>query len=238
MSENNNEFDLKPTEENNKTDTDNNTITNTEDNEEKGMEFAADSNIETNNGKTKKEKNSVIFSVIDYAEIFVFAIAAVILIFSFIFRLCIVKGPSMENTLFENELLVVSDVAYKPERGDIVVFHQTGSLNEPVVKRVIAVGGETININFDTWTVTITDRDGNTFVHNEPYMYLDPSVPDLLSDYQYPYRVPEGSLFVMGDNRRHSSDSRGFAIGVVDERRLLGKVILRVTPFDKFGKVE
>lgn len=188
--------------------------------------------------KNLPKKTSVVSSVIDYAEIFVFAICVVILIFSFVFRLCIVVGPSMENTLFEKELLIVSDIGYEPQRGDIVVFHQTGYLNEPVVKRVIAVGGETIDIDFYTWTVTITDKDGTTFVYEEPYMYLDESVARVTSAYDFPYYVPEGSLFVMGDNRNHSSDSRGTLIGLVDERRLLGKVILRVTPFDKFGAVE
>ena len=187
-------------------------------------------------------KRSRASSVIDYVEIFVFAICFVIIIFSFFTRLCKVVGPSMENTLFEGETLIVTNLGHEPKRGDIVVFHQTGegdmALNEPIVKRVVAVGGETIDIDFDTWTVTITDKDGNTFVYDEPYMYLDKSSPLLTSAHEYPYEVPEGHLFVMGDNRNHSSDSRGNAIGLVDERRILGRVILRVSPLSKFGKVE
>ena len=186
----------------------------------------------------QKKKHSAISAVLDYSEIFVFSIAFVVILFSFFFRICNVDGPSMEKTLLHGETLLVSDIGYKPERGDIIVFHQTGALNEAVVKRVIATGGETIDIDFHTWTVTITDKDGNTFILEEPYMNLDESYPLLTSDLEFPYLVPEGQLFVMGDNRNRSSDSRGTRIGLVDERRVLGKVIFRISPLDKFGAVK
>ena len=144
----------------------------------------------------------------------------------------------MEKTLIADEMLVVSNLFYTPERGDIIVFHQTGTLNEPIVKRVIATEGEIIDIDFDTWTVTITDTDGNTFVLDEPYMYLDGGTATITSRHAYPYTVPEGCLFVMGDNRNHSTDSRGHTIGMVDERRVLGKVVFRITPIDKIGTVD
>ena len=184
------------------------------------------------------KRPSFLSSIFDYVEIFAFAICAVILIFSFAIRLCKVEGPSMEKTLIADEMLVVSNVFYTPQRGDIIVFHQTGTLNEPIVKRVIATGGEIININFDTWTVEITDTDGKTFVYDEPYMYLDCGYATMTSSHIYPYKVPEGCLFVMGDNRNHSTDSRGETIGLVDERRVLGKVIFRLTPLDKIGTVD
>ncbi len=195
-------------------------------------EFDAEDEVQT------EEKTSLLSLLMDYTEIFVFSVCFVILFFSFVVRLCTVIGPSMNNTLVEDEKLLVSDVLYEPERYDVIVFHQTGYLNEPVVKRVIALGGETIDIDFDTWTVKITDKEGKTFILDEPYMYLDPDSPLLTSIQSYPYEVPEGMLFVMGDNRNHSSDSRGYAIGLVDERRILGKVILRITPISKFGTVE
>lgn len=186
-----------------------------------------------------EKKSSFISVLMDYTEIFVFSLCFVILFFSFVVRLCTVIGPSMNNTLTAGEKLLVSDVLYEPERYDIIVFHQTGEyLNEPVVKRVIALGGETIDIDFTTWTVNVTDKEGKTFTLDESYMYLDRNSPLLTSTLSYPYEVPEGMLFVMGDNRNHSSDSRGNAIGLVDERRVLGKVILRLTPIDKFGSVE
>ena len=190
--------------------------------------------------KSKKDKQSPISSLIDYAEIFVIALSLVIVLFSFFLRICEVKGPSMENTLIEGEKLIVSNVAYTPKRGDIVVFHQTGTLNEPVVKRVIATAGETVDIDFDDYCrVTVTDVNGNKIVLDEnDYKNLDSNYATIKSDYELPYTVPEGCIFVMGDNRNHSTDSRSFMIGPVDERRVLGKVILRISPFDRFGKVD
>lgn len=184
------------------------------------------------------KKHTVISAILDYTEIFVFSISLVVILFSFFFRICTVDGPSMEKTLFNGEKLLISDVAYEPKRGDVIVFHQTGALNEAVVKRVIATGGETIDIDFHTWTVTITDIDGNTFTLDEPYMNLDDEYPLLTSDLEFPFVVPEGQLFVMGDNRNRSSDSRGTKIGLVDERRVLGKVICRISPLDKFGAIK
>ena len=188
----------------------------------------------------KSNPSSPISSFIDYVEVFVVALSLVIIIFSFFIRICKVQGPSMENTLYEDEKLIVTNIGYTPKRGDIIVFHQTGTLNEPVVKRVIATAGETVDIDFDDYgKVTITDVDGNTFVLDEiDYKNLDSTYAYIKSDYELPYTVPEGCVFVMGDNRNHSTDSRSLLIGPVDERRILGKVILRISPLDRFGKVD
>lgn len=185
---------------------------------------------------TSTDKRHYAKELVDYIEIFVFAVCSVILLFSFAFRLCTVDGSSMENTLFEGETLVVSDLFYDPQAGDIIVFHQTGALNEPVVKRVIATGGETVSIayTYDTMTVTVIATDGTVRVLEEEYikyegypLYTRPSTTT----------VPKGQLFVMGDNRNESKDSRHPDIGLVDERRILGKVILRVSPLSRFGTV-
>lgn len=201
--------------------------------------------IENNNTETSeiniqpKPQNSFVASLLEYVEIMVFSIIAVILIFTFFFRLCTVSGSSMENTLEDGEHLLVSNLFYTPKSEDIIVFHQTGGiLNEPVVKRVIAVGGEKVDIDFETWTVTVTDKDGNQRVLDETYIKLDPEKFAPPSYLDYPVEVPEGKLFVMGDNRNASTDSRYSEIGFVDQRRILGKVILRITPFEKFGAVD
>ncbi len=192
-----------------------------------------------NENNIEKSKKSIVASLLEYVELIVFAIVAVMILFTFFIRLCTVDGSSMENTLHDDELLLISNVFYEPEQNDIIVFHQTGGvLNEPVVKRVIAVGGETVDIDFDTWTVRVTDKDGETRILDEPYIKLDPTRYAIPSTQSYPLQVPEGKLFVMGDNRNASSDSRYSEIGLVDERRVLGRVILRITPFDKFGKVD
>ncbi len=185
----------------------------------------------------QKDKNAFPKELVDYIEIFVFAMCFVILLFSFAFRLCTVDGSSMENTLYEGESLLVSDLFYTPERGDVIVFHQTGALNEPVVKRVIATEGETVHLEYtpDHMTVTITHTNGEVSVLEEPYvkytgvpLYLLPTT----------VTVPDGKLFVMGDNRNMSKDSRHPDIGLVDERRVLGKVLLRFTPLSRFGTVD
>lgn len=185
----------------------------------------------------QKKKNGVLLGLLDVFETITFAIAVVVIIFSFFTRMCVVKGDSMNPTLIDGERLLVSDLLYEPECGDIIVFHQTGSTyNEPLVKRVIAVGGETIDIDFDTWTVTVTDPNGNKRILDETYAQFVGN--PLRSNQVYPLYVPEGYVFVMGDNRFNSADSRLTSIGLVDERRILGKAIIRIAPLDKFGIID
>lgn len=175
-------------------------------------------------------------NIFDYVEIFVAAIFAVMLMFTFVFRLCRVDGPSMENTLVDGERLVISNLFYEPDYGDIVVFHQTSAsvdaFNEPIIKRVIAKAGDKVYIDFDTWSLYINDK-----LVVEDYKKLE-GFYTLKADYDFPVEVPEGCVFVMGDNRNNSSDSRNSEIGFVDERRILGRVIFRITPLDRFGNVK
>ena len=191
--------------------------------------------------KVQEKKGSALSGFIDYIELFVVAICVVIVLFSLAFRTCTVDGSSMNNILVNGETLVVSDMMYSPNRGDIIVFHHTdGTLsiqsNKPLVKRVIGVGGDTVRIDYNTWKVTVTDRHGEVRALDEDYIYLS-DVPSAFYGVKE-YKVPEGSLFVMGDNRNGSLDSRYPTIGFVDERSVLGKVLIRVTPISKFGTVK
>lgn len=201
-------------------------------------------NEENTNNPKNSIGNKIVVAMLEYVEILVFSLSLVLIIFSFCVRLCEVKGNSMNMTLIDKEKLLVSDMLYTPSCGDIIVFHQTGYLNEPVVKRVIAVGGETVDMNFETMQVTITDKNGNKRILDEEYAYHDPSERAKKkymahpTDQQFPLYVPEGYLFVMGDNRYNSLDSRFEEVSLVDERRVLGKVIFRITPFSKFGTVD
>ena len=106
---------------------------------------------------------------------------------------------------------------------------------EPIVKRIIASGGETVNINFATHEVSVTDVNGVTRVLQEDYI-LSPTAT--AADVAFPLTVPQGMLFVMGDNRNGSTDSRDSRVGLIDERQVLGHVVLRVLPIKDFGVVK
>ena len=201
-------------------------------------EVVADENSVDNSDphEQKQKKPSFLSSFVDYVELMVSAISVVLVLFTFAFRTCTVDVDSMNKTLFDKEVLIVSDFMYTPERGDIIVFHQTGSKNMPLVKRVIGVGGDTVTIDFDTWTVTITDKDGQVEVLDEPYINVERRHS---KSGIHEYVVPEGSLFVLGDNRNNSMDSTdSYNVGFVDSRRVLGKVIMRVSPMSKFGVIK
>ncbi len=195
--------------------------------------------------KQNTKKSTLLGEFFDYFELFIFSACVVLILFSFITRLCRVDGPSMLNTLHDKEMLLVSDLLYNPERGDIIVFHQTGNdpgdLNEPIVKRVIAIEGEWLHItkNSDnSLSVTVYDSNKeNPIVLEEKYANYEYG-PGLYSYPEEPFQIPEGCLFVMGDNRGNSLDSRSNTIGFVDQRRVLGKVLFRITPFEKIGPID
>ena len=185
----------------------------------------------------KPSRNKRLLSVIDYVEIVALGICLVIALFSFAFRICTVDGDSMKNTLLNGEKLVISDLFYTPERGDVIVFHQTGNRNLPLVKRVIGVEGDTVVIDFNTWTVKITDKNGNTITLDEEYINIDTPIHHLSGTHTYV--VPEGCVFVLGDNRNDSMDSTdSYNVGYVDNRRILGKVIFRYSPINKIGIIQ
>ena len=193
-------------------------------------------------------KRAIWVNVLDYVELFAITLSVVFILFSFMFRTCLVDGDSMNNTLINEERVVISDFLYTPKRGDIIVFHQTGNKsydrNHPLVKRVIGVGGDTVTIDAKTWTVTVTDSSGATHTLDEPYVYIDESRNHVYLSKTYnngihTFVVPEGKLFVLGDNRNNSLDSTAQSvIGFVDERRVLGKVVFRFAPISKFGAVD
>lgn len=192
--------------------------------------------------RTQREaREKKIFSeVFDYFEIVCISLVAVLLIFTFALRLCRVDGDSMNNTLTHGENLVISDVLYTPKRGDVVVFHLCNDYySEPLVKRVIATEGETVRIDYNANTVSVNGK-----ILDEDYIYLKGSKHYLRSDSISEYTdfengifeatVPEGHVFVLGDNRNNSSDSRSQTVGMVDTNVLLGRAIFRVSPFTFF----
>lgn len=183
--------------------------------------------------KSEKPKGGRVFGEIyEMIEQFVFIMAAVFVLFAFVFRINIVDGSSMDKTLAHGQFLIASDLLYTPEAGDIVVVHDitASPYDRPIVKRVIATENQTVDIDFSTWTLTV---DGKVIDESE-YVFLDPHLPLLTAEYDFPITVPEGEIFVLGDNRNGSADSRQIEIGTIDTRCVVGRVALRFFPFAKF----
>lgn len=187
-----------------------------------------------NNKPAEKKQNGILSSISELVEMLGLVTVAVMLLFAFVARLNIVQGPSMEKTLHEGEYLLVSDLFYEPKAGDIVIIHEIDAVpyDDPIVKRVIATEGQTVDIVFgnpEVWTLYVDGKEVE-----ESYRYVDPNAITLTADYNFPITVGEGEIFVMGDNRNHSADSRTSYIGMVDERCVVGKALVRLFPLDRF----
>ena len=277
------------------------------------------------------KKNGFITSVYEWVEVFCFALFSVVLIFTFVCRLITVDGPSMNNTFTHGDRVIISNLFYTPKTGDVVILQDSTSadISAPIIKRVIATEGETVDIDPETWTVTVTDKEGNTRVLEEDYTRKEyvisfpiswdkilevdpeydyasvcdydgkalnipatlirtddsnleihvegktvkvntdtlkvtstdglgnpyeieqdkikkslvrmrmPSVGEMylyqnaISPNAYPHTVEDGHVFVMGDNRNNSLDSR--LLGDIDERMIIGKAYVRVLPNPRIG---
>ena len=183
--------------------------------------------------KPKKEEKplSGAQEAYEWLQILIVALVTIILVFTFVGRIIGVDGSSMYPTLHHGDMLLLQSVGYEPKQGDVVVLTKAfRDVDGPIVKRVIAVGGQTVDIDYQTGAVYV---DGEAL--DEPYLnepMEEPWYEDLTS-----VTVPEGSVFVMGDNRNHSNDSRDVTLGTVDTRYLLGKAEFICFPFSDFGRI-
>lgn len=166
-------------------------------------------------------------AVYDWAKTIVTSVSVVVLLLTFVFRMTYIDGPSMENTLHDGDRVILTNIGYSPEVGDIVAISKGMILEETLIKRIIALEGQTIKIDYDKGQVIV---DGA--IIDEPYIK---DLTRVRSNWEIPYVIPEGFAFVMGDNREISRDSRDFEIGLIDVDNIIGKAQFRIYPFERFG---
>lgn len=202
---------------------------------------------------SRKNKNkditgkSVVRDLLDLLETVFISVFTVTLIFTYLFRISTVKGTSMQNTLLPDDRVITAVLPLSREPGDIVIVNadeailldDDGSLrrerglNKQIVKRIIAVGGQTVDIDFERGTVIV---DGVTL--DEEYITGLTHLDEGAFTGKYPLEIPDGYVFVMGDNRTVSKDSRSLEVGLVSEDNIVGEVIFRLTPLDRFGLID
>ena len=173
----------------------------------------------------------------DWLQMFLGCVVAAVVLFNCVARLTRVDGDSMNNTLQDGEIMLIWSLGYTPKQGDIVVLNKTPVLltgwTEPraIVKRVIATGGQTVDIDYMAGLVYV---DGQPL--DEPYLPEEMYLPGPTMQ-QTHWEVPKGSIFVMGDNRNHSTDSRDIQLGPIDTDYILGRAVLALWPSERFGAV-
>lgn len=197
------------------------------------------------NDKSRMPK--LLRDILEITETVIIAVFSVTLVFTFIFRMATVSGRSMENTLLPDDRIVSSTLFYSVECGDIIIINADNSvlfddnnnlkygtgLGKQIVKRVIATGGQTVDIDFEKGTVSV---DGN--ILNEGYITGLTHLDEGAFTGKYPITIPEGYCFVMGDNRGISKDSRSVEVGLIPEEEIAGEVIMVISPFHRIGFVK
>ena len=189
------------------------------------MEEFENSNVETSEEVTKPKK-SIYREILEWICSIAIAFLIAMLLRNHVFLLAKVDGESMLPTLHHNERLVVWRLGYEPKAGDIVILDPPSGRG-PYVKRVIATGGQTVQIDNFTGDVFV---DGKKL--DEPY------INNKTTSMQSEFYVPEGHTFVMGDNRGNSHDSRSSDVSYIADEKIMGEVVFRLWPLDTIGTID
>lgn len=201
-------------------------------------------NDEFDQFEPQNEQGSVLTKVSNIVNYAVYIFFIIVIIFNYIFCFAGVSGDSMKPTLNDGDKLLALSIAYTPQRGDVVIIDnktaalldENGNVTEKsaldcmITKRIVAVGGDTIDFDFENGTVTV-----NGEVLEEKYI-SEPTTRDE-GAFQYPLTIPEGYVFVLGDNRNISKDSRHGDVGLVPVDEIVGKIIFKIYPFGDFGGI-
>lgn len=181
--------------------------------------------VEVKKSNLSSKDKQFLNDVCEIIESIITSVFVVILVFTFLFRIATVSGGSMINTLIDGDKLIISNLFYEPEYGDIVIINYEINGNEHIVKRVIATEGQTVNIVYDENGLGSLYVDGNLIEES----YIN---GPMLNGKDYTVTVGENQVFVMGDNRNHSTDSR--IIGTISEDKIVGKALMRYYPSFEF----
>lgn len=182
------------------------------------------------NINTVKQREGAAPNVFEWIQAFLGPMVLVVLILTFVFRIVNVDGTSMMNTLHNSDKVIVTNLLYEPADGDIVVISHGQEYPTPIIKRVIATEGQSVKIDYENNLVIV---DG--VVIDQPYI-AEPMIDDPITyDQEIPEVIPEGKVFVMGDNRNNSLDSRSQKVGLVNKTDIIGKAQFIFLPFDRFG---
>lgn len=204
-------------------------------NENKQFENVEPEIIEEQDPKTDWKKE-----LWDWVKAIVFAVVIALLLKNFVLTLAKVDGASMEPTLHDSDRMYVNRLMYTPERGDVIIFEPASAPGKPYIKRVIAIEGDTVFIDFNTGDVYVNDE-----IIDEPYIAEKTS---LIGSYIYglmanndfsreePIKIGKDEVFVMGDNRNNSKDSR--ELGPVPTKEIIGHALFRFWPLNSIGSTD
>ena len=188
-------------------------------------EDAPKKNIDENGVETiELNRSGVVSTLFDWIGCLFAALVWVLILMTFVFRVIDVDGTSMEPTLINTDKVVITDLFYTPHDQDIIVISHAEEYNKPLVKRVIATEGQTLKIDFDKGEIYV---DGVKL--DEDYT-MGETVKGNIPEEDYPDVIPEGKVFVLGDHRDVSLDSRYYEIGLIDEDSIIGKAQFVVIP--------